>query len=229
MLLAGSSQEAHTHKAQNLLLRLRQLRDVLLLKLDSGNDSMVVSDLCVVDDPFHIGIVPDAVENRHFPTDDVNDLTGSTFHVIRNELTVCTRIGQEFLFIERLNEIKRLLCREAEIAVCLTLQGGQIVELRRIDRLRFLADRRNDGLLFITSRRNGLCLFFGFDLFHVGYQTVPLNMDIEILFLMEGSDLAFALYQHCKRRCLNTPDYQLFLVERREQPGAVDTDNPVSL
>ena len=86
------------------------------------------------------------------------------------------KLSPHDLAIERLNEIKRLLCHKAEIAVCLTLQGGQIVELRRIDRLRFLADRRNDGLFFITSRRNGLCLFFGFDLFHVGYQTVPLNM-----------------------------------------------------
>ena len=109
MLLSGGGQKTHGNEPNAFLLGFRQLRDVLLLKLDSGNDSMVVSDLCVVDDPFHIGIVPDAVENRHLPTDDVNDLTGSAFHVICDELTVGTGIGQEFLFIERLNEIKRLL------------------------------------------------------------------------------------------------------------------------
>ena len=66
------------------------------------------------------------------------------------------------------------------------LQGGQIVELRRIDRLRFLPERRNDGLLFLASRRNLLCFLFGFDLFQIGSQITLADMDVEILLLLEG-------------------------------------------
>ena len=190
---------------------------------------MVVSDLCIVGDPLDVGIVLHAVENRHFPTDNADDLTRCAFHIIRDELTVCSGIGQELLFIERLHQLKCLLCREAVIAVCLTLQGGQIVELRRIDRLLLTLERRNDGLLFIASRRNRICLVFGFDLLHVSRQPVLLDMEIEVFLLVEGGDLAFALYQHCQSGSLNTTNHELFLIERSEKPGAVDTDNPISL
>ena len=190
---------------------------------------MMVSDLCVVGDSLDVRLMLHAVKNRHFPTDNVDDLTRCAFHIIRDELTVCSGIGQELLFIERLHQLKCLLCREAVIAVCLTLQGGQIVELRRIDRLRLTLERRNDGLLFIASRRNRFCLVFGFDLLHISRQTVLLDMDIEVFLLVESGDLAFTLYQHCQRRCLNTTYHELFLIERSEQPCAVDTDNPVSL
>ena len=45
---------------------------------------------------------------------------------------VCARIGQELLFVECLYEIERLLGSEAVVAVRLALQGGQIIELRRV-------------------------------------------------------------------------------------------------
>ena len=54
-------------------------------------------------------------------------------------------------------------------------------------------------------------------------------MDIEVFLLVEGGDLAFALYQHCQSGSLNTTNHELFLIERSEEPGAVDTDNPISL
>ena len=190
---------------------------------------MMVSDFCIVGDPLDVGSMAHAVKNRHFPIDNADDLTGCAFHVICDELTVCSGIGQELLFIEGLYQLKRLLRREAVIAVCLTLQGGQIVELRRIDRLRLTLERRNDGLLFIASRRNRFCLVFGFDLLHVSRQTVILDMDIEVFLFVEGSDLAFTLHEHCQSRSLNTTYHETLLIECSEQPGAVNTDNPVSL
>ena len=44
------------------------------------------------------------------------------------------------------------------------------LKMRRVDRLRFLPERRNDGLLFLASRRNSFCFLFGFDLFQIGGQ-----------------------------------------------------------
>ena len=128
-----------------------------------------------------------------------------------------------------MNEIERLLGSEAVVAVCLALQGGQIIELRRIDGFRLPLERRNDGLLFLASRRNLLCFLFGFDLFQIGSQIALADMDVEILLLLERGDFSVALYQHCKGRRLDTPNYQLLVIERGEKAGAVDADNPVRL
>ena len=229
VLFTGSCQKAHTNQRHDLLLRLRKLGDVLLFKLDSGNNGMVVSDLRIVGHAPNIGIMSQTVKNRQFPTNDGDDLTGSSLHVIGDELAVCTGIGQELLFIESLYQFKRLLRGKAEISVCFSLQGSQIVELRRVCRLRFLADRRNDGLLFITSRRNGLRLIFGFDLFHVSRQAVLLHMDIEILLFAEIGYSPVALHQHCQSGSLHTPDYQPFIIKSGEKPGAINPDNPICL
>ncbi len=93
---------------------------------------MVIRDLTVVGHAGNVRSNRDAGEKRKLAADDGNDLTGSVLHIVRDELAVCARIGQE-LFVERLNEIERLLGSEAVVSVCLALQGGQIIELRRID------------------------------------------------------------------------------------------------
>ena len=126
-------------------------------------------------------------------------------------------------------EIERLLGGEAVVAVRLALQGGQIVELRRIDGFRLPLERRNDGLLFLASRRNLLCFLFGFDLFQIGGQIALADVDVEILLLLERGDFPVTLHQHCKGRRLDAPDHQLLVIERGEKAGAVDTDNPVCL
>ena len=229
MLFSGGAQKTHRNKANDLLLRFRQLGDVLLFKLNGGDNGMVVSNLSVIGDPLDVRRMRQAAKNRHFPTDHLNHLTGSSLHVIGDELTVRARIGQELLFVERLDEIERLLGSKAVIAVCLALQGGQVVELRRIDRLSLLFERRNDGLHFIASRRNRLRFIFGFDLLHISRQTVSMNMGIEVFLFLEGADLTVTLNQHGKRRCLHSTNYQLLVVESGKQPCAVYADNPVSL
>ena len=126
-------------------------------------------------------------------------------------------------------EIERLLGGEAVVAVSLALQGSQIIELRRIDGFRLPLERRNDGLLFLASRRNSFCFLFGFDLFQIGGQIALADVDVEILLLLERGDFTVALHQHCKGRRLDAPDYQLFVIKRGEQAGAVDADDPVRL
>ena len=126
-------------------------------------------------------------------------------------------------------EIERLLGGEAAVAVSFALQGSQIIELRRIDGFRLPLERRNDGLLFLASRRNLLCFLFGFDLFQIGGQIALADVDVEILFLLERGDFPVTLHQHCKGRRLDAPDYQLFVIERGKQAGAIDADDPVRL
>ena len=74
----------------------------------------------------HLRSDRNAGEKRELAADDGNDLTGGVLHIVRDELAVCARIGQELFFVERLNEIERLLGGEAVVSVCLALQGGQI-------------------------------------------------------------------------------------------------------
>ena len=190
---------------------------------------MVIRNLTVVGHAGNVRSNRNAGEKRKLAADDGNDLTGGVLHIVRNKLAVRAWIGQELLFVERLNEIKRLLGSETVVSVCLALQGGQIIELRRIDTLRFLLERRNDGLLFLASRRNLLCFLFGFDLFQIGSQITLADMDVEILLLLEGGDFPVTLHQHCKGRRLDAPDHQLLVIERGEKTGAVDADDPVCL
>ena len=229
VLLAGRTQKAYPDKIEDFLLRLRKRGNILLFKLDGRENGMVICDLAVVGYAGNVRSDRNAGEKRKLAADDRNDLTGSVLHIIRDELTVRARIGQELLFIERLDEIERLLGSEAVVAVSLALQGGQIIELRRIDGFCFPLERRNDGLLFLASRRNLLCFLFGFDLFQIGSQIALADVNVEILFLLERGDFTVALHQHCKGRRLDAPDHQFFVIKRSEQAGAVNADNPVCL
>ena len=229
VFLAGRTQKAHSDKIEDFLLRLRESGNILLFELDGRENGMVICDLAVVGYAGNVRSNRNAGEKRKLAADNRNDLTGGVLHIIRNKLAVRARIGQELFFVERLDEIERLLGSEAVVSVCLTLQGGQIIELRRVDRLRFLLERRNDGLLFLASRRNLFCFLFGFDLFQIGSQIALADVNVEILFLLERGDFTVALHQHCKGRRLDAPDHQFLVIERGEKAGAVDTDNPVCL
>ena len=213
VLLTGSAQKAHGDKPDDFLLRPRQLGEVLLFKLDSGDDGMMVSDLGVVGNSPDVRLMGDALKERQLAGDNADHLMGGALHILSDELTVRSGIGKQLFLIEGLHQIERLLGGKAIVAVGFPLQGGQIIELWRVDRLRLLLERRNDGLLFIASRRNRLRLVFGFDLFQIRRQVVFADMDIEVFLLVEGGNFAFTLHQHCQRRRLDAPDHQLFMIE----------------
>ena len=229
VFLTDSAQKAHGDKPDDFLLRLRQLSEILIFKLDGGDNGMMVSNLGVVGNSPDVRLVDDAFKERHLSGDNADHLTGGALHILGDELTVRSGIGKQLFLIEGLHQIERLLGGKTIVAVGFPLQGGQIIELRWVDCLRLLLERRNDGLLFIASRRNRLRLVFGFDLFHIRRQVVFADMDIEVFLLVEGGNFAFTLHQHCQRRRLDAPDHQLLMIECREQPCAVDADNPICL
>ena len=121
---AGRAQKAHPDKIEDFLFRLRQRRNILLFKLDGRENGMVICDLAVVGYAGNVRSDRNVGEKRKLAADDRNDLTGSVLHIVRDELAVCARIGQELLFVECLYEIERLLGGEAIVSICLALQGG---------------------------------------------------------------------------------------------------------
>ena len=61
------------------------------------------------------------------------DHTGRRFRHVRGQIpAVRAGIGQQLLFVEALGVVKGLLRRVSEQAVRFTLQGGKIIELRRL-------------------------------------------------------------------------------------------------
>lgn len=85
------------------------------------------------------------------------DHTGRRFRHVRGQIpAVRAGIGQQLLFVEALGVVNGLLRCVSEQAVCLPLQGGEIIELRRLFFLLFLRDRgTGDGRTLAHSR----CLF----------------------------------------------------------------------
>ena len=108
----------------------------------------MVSDLGVVGNSPDVRLMGDALKERQLAGDNADHLTGGAFHILRNELTVRSGIGKQLFLIEGLHQIERLLGGKAIVAVGFPLQGGQIIELWRVDRLRLLLEIGNDGLLF---------------------------------------------------------------------------------
>ena len=60
-------------------------------------------------------------------------------------------IGQQLLFIEALGVVEGLLRRVSEQAVCLTLQGGKVIELWRLFRLFLLLHTFDEYIFTVTS------------------------------------------------------------------------------
>ena len=85
------------------------------------------------------------------------DHTGGCFRHVGGQIpAVRAGIGQQLLFVEALGVVKGLLRRVSEQAVRFTLQGGKIIELRRLLLFLLLRDgSTGDGHTLAHSR----CLF----------------------------------------------------------------------
>ena len=73
------------------------------------------------------------------------DHAGSRFRHVGGQIpAVRAGISQQLLFIEALGVVKGLLRRVAKQPVCLTLQGGEVIELRRLFLLLLLRNGSTD-------------------------------------------------------------------------------------
>ena len=91
---------------------------------------MVVCHFFTVDDRMQISLL------CSFEATDLFSLFDESrevpFHIIRQESAIGTRVRYQFLFIQRLGIIQRLLCRIAKFLICFTLQSGQIKKRRSL-------------------------------------------------------------------------------------------------
>ena len=156
------------------------------------------------------------------------DHAGRRFRHIGGQIpAVRAGIGQQLLFVEALGVVKGLLRRVSEQAVCLTLQGGKIIELRRLFFLLLLCDRgTGDG----RTLAHGRCLFrlcrIGEFLRHC-FGSVQHQAQQMIFFFVEQRDLRVTLRQHCQCGGLNTAHIQGAVIENGEKARGVDPHHPI--
>ncbi len=139
-------QEALDDEVVQLLFGLGQV----LRRLQRRDDGEVVADLRIVEDAF-VRLDPAAVQHllgvRQVVVAFLQHLQRAAYRIqiiFRQRARIGTRIGQYLVpFVQGLGQAQRVLGREAEAAVGLALQAGQVEQQRRQlgRRLGFLGDR----------------------------------------------------------------------------------------
>ena len=154
--LRRCTQQLAADQKEQIALAQGQSLDIRFLNLHSRDDSMVVRYILVGDHGLHQREeVAAAIKGRQLCYQV--DHAGCRFCHIGSQISaVRAGIGQQLLFVEALGVVKGLLRRVSEQAVCLTLQGGEVIELRRLFLLLLFRDRgTGDGRTLAHSR----CLF----------------------------------------------------------------------
>ena len=150
-------------------------------------------------------------------------------HILGQILAVRAGIGQQFLLVKMLGIIKGLLCRETEQAVCLPLQGGQVIELGRLFCLFLPLDRSTNGscaCAFFFERICGFCIR---NAPTVRFQAAGLDADRVILFFLEAQNFCIPVHQHFQCRGLHPAYRQGFVIQHRKQSRCIDTHQPIRL
>ena len=132
-------------KVHQLAFTFGKTSETLLCKFCGRNDGVVVRYLFAVQHPAHIRGKCKPLGNGQQPQQVRRKMLCCLAHILGQILAVGAGIGQQFLFVKLLGIIKGLLCRETEQAVCLPLQGGQVIELGRLFCLFLPFDRSTNG------------------------------------------------------------------------------------
>ena len=188
---------------------------------------MVVGDFAAIDDLLHMdgnrllhGKRPARV--RHQPRKGCR-------HILRQKSAVCAGVGDEPFFVKTLGIIQGLLRRKSQQTVCIPLQCGKVIELRRAFGL-FLAFRllhRNTPLLSAFGKQQFGIRFLGKPLAGCG-AAVCKGQGNRVEFLRhKGSDGSFPHHRHGKHRGHNSSHCQGLVVQTRKKPGRIDADHPV--
>ena len=190
---------------------------------------MVVGHFLVVDDRRRIAGNGDAFAERHGVGDQIHQHRQTLGHIGGQVAAVRPGIGAELLFIEVLQIVQRLLRREPQQAVCVPLEGGEVIEGGRL--LGFV-------LAFHLFDRHRAALAGVFQLFGIGFlvhagagsgKTGQVQSHRIERHRLEGVDLGLPLDDEGQRRGHDPPDIEGAVVQHRKQPGGVDTHQPVGL
>ena len=154
--LRRCTQQFAADQKEQIALTQGQSLDIRFLNLHRGDNSVVVGYIFVGDHGLHQREEVCAAIKR-WQLYCQMDHTGRRFRHVRGQIpAVRAGIGQQLLFVEALGVVKGLLRRVSEQAVRLPLQGGKIIELRRLFLLLLLRDgSTGDG----RTLAHGRCLF----------------------------------------------------------------------
>ena len=157
------------------------------------------------------------------------DHTGGRFRHIGGQIpAVRAGIGQQLFVVEALGVVKGLLRRVAKQPVCLTLQGGEVIELRRLFLLLLLRDgSTDDGRALAHGRRLLRLRRIGESLRH-RLRAGQRQAHMMILLLLEQRDLRVPRRQQGQGGRLDAAHIQGAVVENGEKAGGVDPHQPVS-
>ena len=225
--LRRRTQQLAADKEEQIALAQGQPLDICLFNLHRGNNGVVVGYILVGAHGLHQREeVADPVKGRHLRR-QMDDAGGCFRHVGGQIPAVRAGIGQQLLFVEALGVVKGLLRRVSEQAVRLPLQGGKIIELRRLFLLLLLRDgSTGDG----RTLAHGRCLFrlrwIG-ELLRHRLGSVQRQAKQMIFLFVEQRDLCVTLRQHCQCGCLDTPHIQGAVIENGEKTSGVDPHQPI--
>ena len=190
-------------KVHQLAFTFGKTSEALFYKFSSGNDGVVVRYLFAVQHPAYFRSQRKSLGKGQQPQQIRHKMLCCLAHVLGQILAVRAGIGQQFLFVKLLGIIKGLLCRETEQAVCLPLQGGQVIELGRLFCLFLPFDRSTNGscaCAFFFERICGFCIR---NAPTVCFQAAGMDADRIILFFLEAQDFCIPVHQHFQCRGLH--------------------------
>ena len=225
--LRRCTQQLAADQKEQIALAQGQSLDIRFLNLHCRDNGVVVGYILVGDHGLHQWKeVCAAIKGRQLCRQV--DHAGSRFcHVGGQIPAVRAGIGQQLLFVEALGVVKGLLRRVSEQAVCLPLQGGKVIELRRLFFFLLFRDRgTGDGRTLAHDR----CLFrlrrIG-ELFRHCFGSIQRQAQQMIFLFVEQRDLCVTLRQHCQRGRLNTAHIQGAVIENGEKTSGVDPHQPI--
>ena len=225
--LCRCAQQLAADQQKQIAFAQRQSFDIRFFNLHCGDNGVVVGHLLVGDHGLHQRKeVTAAIKGRQLCRQV--DHTGGRFRHVGSQIpAVRARIGQQLLFVEALGVVKGLLCRVSEQAVCLPLQGSEIIELRRLLFLLLMGNRGTGDGRTLARRR---CLFrlrrIGELLRHC-LGSVQHQAQQMIFLFVEQCDFCVTLCQHCQRRRLHTTHIQCAVIENGEKARGIDPHQPI--
>ena len=224
---AYGAEQPCSNQPQDIPLPGREGGKVCVCHAFRGQQRMVVGDLAAVDDLLHMdgkrflhGKRPARV--RHQPRQGCR-------HILRQKAAVRAGVGDEPFFVKTLGIIQGLLCRKSQQTVCIPLQCGKVIELRRAFGflLAFHLLYRDAPLLSAFGKQQFGIRFLGKPLAGCG-AAVCKGQGNRVEFLRrKGGNGSFPHHGHSKHRGHNTPYRQRLVVQARKKPGRIDTDHPV--
>ena len=130
--LGYGAQQTQGYQLQHRLFSHWKGRKICILEISGRDYCMVVGYFLIIDDLGRIAGNGDPFAKRHGIGNQIDQHRQAVCHIAGQIAAVSTGIGAELLFIQALQIVQGLLGCESKQAVGIPLQGGQVIEGRRL-------------------------------------------------------------------------------------------------